>query len=191
MKSLTRNLICGALLAFCASASNAQSFNAGIGVVRSDNLGFDKVYGSGIVEASLNHPSLYVRIGVEILDSEKNKQDGWGANLDLTLTKPLTEKYGVIAFYRPSWILQTDYKKNAHSWGAGFAITTERNGRWDFFASMSQDEYQVRGGGVELRVGSGHWLRIKGEGFQLTHPVSGDKFKANRVSITVAPRIRW
>lgn len=178
-------------LILCADTLYAQSFNAGAGIVRSDNLGFDEYYGIGIVEASFNHPSIYARIGVELLDAEKNNQDGYGANLDITLTKPFTEKWGVLAFYRPAWIFQTHYKKNAHLFGAGIALSTEHSGRWDFYAGMSQDDYRVRKVGVEWRYGSGHWLRVKGEAFQLTHPVTNKEFKANRISLTVAPRIKW
>lgn len=181
----------GAVLWLATSSSSAQSFNLGAGVVRSDGLGFDEVYGLGIVEASLNHPSLYLRVSVELLNAEKRGQDGYGANLDITVTKPITEKFGVLAFYRPSAIFQTDYRKSAHNFGGGLAITTKRNGRWDFYAGISQDDYKIRTAGVELRIGTGHWLRVKGEAFQLTHPITGNKSKANRVSVSVAPRIRW
>lgn len=182
-------LVAGMVLA--AHSVGAQSFNVGAGIVRSSNLGFDEYYGLGLMEASFNHPSLYARIGVELLDAEKNGQNGYGANLDITITRPLSDQWGVLAFYRPSLIKQTDYKKNAHSFGGGLALSTKKNGRWDFYAGMSQDDYLVRNIGVEFRYGYGHWLRVKADALQLTHPVTKREHKANRISITVAPRIVW
>lgn len=186
-----KKLIASLATLFIASVSNAQSFNLGLGAVRSVGLGFDEIYGLSVMEVSTSHPSLYFRASVEILDAEKIGQDGYGASLDITLTKPVAEKWGILACYRPSFIDQTDYKKSAHQFGAGVALITKKNGRWDLYGMIGQDNYKPRTIGMEFRFGHGHWLRLKAESVQLTIPSTGKKQRGSRVALTIAPRIIW
>ena len=177
-------------LFFLATALPAQSFNIGAGVVRSEGLGFDEYYGSGLIEVNGATDSLIYRFGIELLDSEKKGQNGWGGRVDITLTKPLSGSVGVIAFYRPSFIDQTDYTKAAHQVGIGAAFVTEKNGRWDIFYGVANDEYSQQSIGAEFRYGSGHWLRVKTEYIRMEHPESHNDLSGSRISITIAPRIK-
>lgn len=178
-------------LLFLSSLSFGQSFSLGLGVVNSQALGFEEWYGVGVIEVSASTDALQYRLGLEIMNAEKLHQDGWGGRMDLTVTRPLNPKMGVLAFYRPSWIHQTNYDKSAHVVGAGVCFTTKHNGRWDFYAGFAHDEYKQQELGMELRVGHGQWLRVRAESITVTHPSTGKTQRGSRVSMVVAPRIKW
>jgi len=179
------------LAALLSSSLGAQSFNAGIEAVNSRGLGFEEWYGGGVIEASGSTNVLLYRMGVEVLDAQKKGQDGWGGRIDVTLTIPMWRNTGLLAFYRPSYIHQTDYSKAAHEVGAGVAFLSKRNGRLDLYYGKSFDDYSQENIGAEIRVGSGHWLRIKLDYIGITQPVTGRHSSGSRMSLAIAPRIKW